>query len=173
MKKGTTVGRTWLWASLILTSLLGLSLTGLAQDSTWMRKSDMPISASGIGTGIIDGKIYVISGWHTPGAPIRAFQVYDTQADTWTVKPDLPSSIFAEPVYYSSVCVIKNEVYVLGGFQDGNSSYLNPAETLKVFNLASNSWVLRAKMPTARGWIASVVLNNKIYAMGGLAKSGT
>ena len=164
------------WNNFILLSLLGLSLTGLAQDKIWMRKSDMPISASGIGTGVIDGKIYVISGWHfaawPTGSPVRAFRVYDTQTDTWTVKPDLPSSIFAEPVYYSSVCVIKNEVYVLGGFQDTVAGYLNPAETLKVFNLASNGWVLRAKMPTARGWMASVVLNNKIYAMGGLAKSG-
>ena len=104
------------WNNFILLSLLGLSLTGLAQDKIWIRKSDMPISASGIGTGVIDGKIYVISGWHNQ-VPIRAFQVYDTQTDTWTVKPDLPSSIFAEPVYYSSVCTIKNEVYVLGGFQ--------------------------------------------------------
>tara|TARA_B100000809_G_scaffold116401_1_gene114616 strand:- start:73 stop:246 length:174 start_codon:yes stop_codon:yes gene_type:complete len=46
----------WSLASLIFILFLGFSVTGLAQDKIWMRKSDMPISANGIGTGLIDGK---------------------------------------------------------------------------------------------------------------------
>ena len=62
MKKETTVGRTWLWAGLILTSLLGLSLTGAAQDSVWTRKTDMPYPTYHMGTVIIDGKFYLMTG---------------------------------------------------------------------------------------------------------------
>ena len=56
MKKETIVGRTRLLASWSLILLLGLSIIGAAQDSTWERKTDMPAENSHMGTALVDTK---------------------------------------------------------------------------------------------------------------------
>ena len=68
------------WNNFTLLSLLGLSLTGLAQDKIWIRKSDMPISASGIGTGVIDGKIYVQGRGSDTSKPTRVIRLEGSQS---------------------------------------------------------------------------------------------
>ena len=113
MKKETIDGRTRLLASWSLILLLGLSIIGAAQDSTWERKTDMPAENSHMGTALVDTKFYLIAG-HAGGAN-RFFKVYDTQRDTWIMKADLPVSIFPEPISSPAACEIDGKIYVMGG----------------------------------------------------------
>ena len=171
MKKETIVGRTRLLASWSLILLLGLSIIGAAQDSTWERKTDMPAENSHMGTALVDTKFYLIAG-HA-GSSNRFFKVYDTQRDTWIMKADLPVSIFPEPISSPVACEIDGKIYVMGG--GGNGSRDEPpspsATTLKVYTLASDSWTLKANMPTIRTELSAVAVNGKIYVIGGVARS--
>ena len=171
MKKETIVGRTRLLASWSLILLLGLSIIGAAQDSTWERKTDMPAENSHMGTALVDTKFYLIAG-HAGGAN-RFFKVYDTQRDTWIMKADLPVSIFPEGISSLAACEIDGKIYVMGG--GGNGSREEPpspsATTLKVYTLASDSWTLKANMPTLRTALSAVAVNGKIYVIGGVARS--
>ena len=171
MKKETIVGRTRLLASWSLILLLGLSIIGAAQDSTWERKTDMPAKNSHMGTALVDTKFYLIAG-HAGGAN-RFFKVYDTQRDTWIMKADLPVSIFPEPISSPAACEIDGKIYVMGGGPSGSRDEppSPSATTLKVYTLASDSWTLKANMPTIRTELSAVAVNGKIYVMGGVARS--
>ena len=171
MKKEKIVGRTRLLASWSLILLLGLSIIGAAQDSIWERKTDMPAKNSHMGTALVDTKFYLIAG-HAGGAN-RFFKVYDTQRDTWIMKADLPISIFPEPISSLGACEIDGKIYVMGGGGDGSrDAPPSPsATTLKVYTLASDSWTLKANMPTLRTALSTVAVNGKIYVMGGVARS--
>ena len=171
MKKEKIVGRTRLLASWSLILLLGLSIIGAAQDSIWERKTDMPAKNSHMGTALVDTKFYLIAG-HAGGAN-RFFKVYDTQRDTWIMKADLPISIFPEPISSLGACEIDGKIYVMGGGGNGSGEEppLPSATTLKVYTLASDSWTLKANMPTLRTALSTVAVNGKIYVMGGVARS--
>ena len=171
MKKETIVGRTRLLASWSLILLLGLSIIGAAQDSTWERKTDMPAENSHMGTALVDTKFYLIAG-HAGGAN-RFFKVYDTQRDTWIMKADLPVSIFPEPISSPAACEIDGKIYVMGGGPSGSRDEppSPSATTLKVYTLASDSWTLKANMPTIRTELSAVAVNGKIYVIGGVARS--
>jgi len=171
MKKETIVGRTRLLASWSLILLLGLSIIGAAQDSIWERKTDMPAKNSHMGTALVDTKFYLIAG-HAGGAN-RFFKVYDTQRDTWIMKADLPVSIFPEPISSLGACEIDGKIYVMGGGGNGSGEEppLPSATTLKVYTLASDSWTLKANMPTLRTALSAVAVNGKIYVIGGVARS--
>jgi len=52
-------------------------------------------------------------------------------------------------------------VYALGGFGDG--IYLDQVER---FNMHTDEWNDVASMQTARRWLAAVVLDDVIYAIG-------
>ena len=168
MKKGTTVRRTWLWVSLILTSLLGLLLTGAAQDSVWTRKTDMPYPTYHMGTTVIDGKFYLMTGWLGGGAS-RYFHVYDTQTDTWSRKADIPSSVLPIPISGATACAVDGKIYLMGG-GGGVPHVAGSIATLKVYNLASGTWTLKADIPTPRSAIAAEAVDGKIYAFGGVDK---
>ncbi|MDP6597310.1 MAG: kelch repeat-containing protein, partial [Candidatus Poribacteria bacterium] len=168
MKKGTTVGRTWLWVSLILTSLLGLLLTGAAQDSVWTRKTDMPYPTYHMGTTVIDGKFYLMTGWLGGGAS-RYFQVYDTQTDTWSRKADIPSSVLPIPISGATACEVDGKIYLMGG--GGDALHVTGSiATLKVYNLATGTWTLKANIPTPRSAIAAEAVDGKIFAFGGVGR---
>ena len=171
MKKEKIVGRTRLLASWSLILLLGLSIIGAAQDSIWERKTDMPAKNSHMGTALVDTKFYLIAG-HAGGAN-RFFKVYDTQRDTWIMKADLPISIFPEPISSLGACEIDGKIYVMGGGGNGSGEEppLPSATTLKVYTLASDSWTLKANMPTLRTALSTVAVNGKIYVIGGVARS--
>ena len=126
MKKETIVRRTWIWANFILISLLGLALTGTAQDEIWERRKDIPTpyteekvwgGIGWMGDAMVEGRFYLIGGWD--GNSSRFFAVYHTQTDTWIIKEKLPELIFSKPVFSVAACAVNGEIYVIGGAEKG------------------------------------------------------
>ncbi|MBI1742571.1 hypothetical protein HYR54_05820 [Candidatus Acetothermia bacterium] len=65
----------------------------------------------------------------------------------------------------ASVAAVNNKLYVIGGFI--NNGQLVSVDTVQEYDPATDSWQIRAHMPSARGLAAVVVFNNNIYVMGG------
>jgi parallel beta-helix repeat protein len=55
------------------------------------------------------------------------------------------------------------QIYVIGGLQSGNGLSLN-----QVYDPQSDNWTLGTSMPTARYGLAVAVVNDTLYAMGGV-----
>jgi N-acetylneuraminic acid mutarotase len=128
--------------------------------NTWSRKADMPKrTAQGI-TGVIGGKLYVLSGTCEDCAvthPPRLFR-YDPLTDRWDAT--LPSAPFAH--VSGAGGVINGKFYVAGG----RGRDQRDSRKLDVYDPATNRWTSLAPMPTARSGVAAAVLGGRLYVIG-------
>jgi N-acetylneuraminic acid mutarotase len=60
--------------------------------------------------------------------------------------------------------VVNDKMYAIGGRTSGKSSNLNNNEA---YDPATDTWIEKAPMPTARGGIAAAVVKGEIYVFGG------
>jgi N-acetylneuraminic acid mutarotase len=130
------------------------------------RKADMPRQTAEGVTGVINGKLYVLSGTCADDEPPvfdcdvasnrRLLYRYDPATDRWTTLGPAPHSHAG-----GAGGVINGRFYVAGG---GN-------RRLDVYDPATNTWRARADLPEVRSG-AGAVLQNKLYVIGGVGPSG-
>jgi N-acetylneuraminic acid mutarotase len=133
-----------------------------------IRKADMPRQTADGVTGVINGKLYVLSGTCVDDEPPvfdcdvasnrRLLYRYDPATNTWTTLGPAPHSHAG-----GAGGVINGRFYVAGG--SGN-------RRLDVYDPATHRWRARADLPEARSGAAGAVLQNKLYVIGGTGPSG-
>jgi N-acetylneuraminic acid mutarotase len=131
-----------------------------------IRKADMPRQTAQGVTGVINGKLYVLSGTCTDDEPPvfdcdvasnrRLLYRYDPATNTWATLGPAPHSPGG------AAGVINGRFYVAGG---------GGGRRLDVYDPVTNIWRARADLPEARGG-AGTVLQNKLYVIGGSGPSG-
>jgi N-acetylneuraminic acid mutarotase len=155
--------------------------------NSWMRKRDMPTvngesgreyPAGGGVTGVIGGKLYVVSGCYLKDLTYGSlseycsplFLRYNATTDRWVVlPPPFPEStpgLITEP---SIGGVIDGKFYVMasaGPASSGNEAYF------AAYDPATNKWTRRTPLGLERPGAASAVLGGKLYVMGGLRFNG-
>jgi len=129
-------------------------------------KATMPrTSANGV-SGVIGGRLYVLSGQCGPDCThmlTRRLYRYDPITNAWDAS--LPWSPNAH--VFGAGGVISGKFYVAGGVDaSGNAS-----ARLDVYNPATNTWKALASMPSAVVSGAGAVINNKLYVMNGSQKT--
>ena len=65
--------------------------------NTWSTAAPIPSAVYGYGSAVINGKIYIVGGSKSPGTVgtnsfVNSNQVYDPQANSWSLGADLPFS---------------------------------------------------------------------------------
>jgi len=140
---------------------------------TWTTKTPMPTPRYLTASAVVDGKIYIIGGdsifilgW---ADVLHSMEVYDPSSDTWdTQRTPMPTGRYA-----ASACLVNGIIYVMGGVYmlpgDAVGRLLNVVEA---YDPATDTWTTKAPMPTARFALSTVVVDGKIYAMGGSAGGG-
>jgi N-acetylneuraminic acid mutarotase len=125
-----------------------------SRTNTWTRKQDLPRTAFGGVSGVINGKLYVLIGAYT-----RLLYRYDPATNRWTRLADCP-----EVHTDGAGGVVGGRLYVVGGQAHVNATV---SRRLHVYDPVTNRWTTKAPMPTGRTEAAAVVLNRKLYVMGG------
>jgi N-acetylneuraminic acid mutarotase len=129
---------------------------------TWTRKADMPTARIFLSISVVNGKIYAIGGWREPdNLPVSAVEEYDPATDTWTQKTDMPQARHG-----LSTSVIDGKIYAIGGVADSDMGGA-AVTTVEEYDPATESWITKTDMPTARSYFSTCVVNGKIYAVGG------
>ena len=150
---------------LTLVALLGFSAVSLAQVGTWTTKTPMPTARTLLSTSVVDGKIYAIGG--VPGGalttPTSVVEVYDPVTDAWAAKVSMPT-----PRAALSTGVVNGKIYAIGGYDDPVHPD-NVLSTVEEYDPVTDTWTPRENMPTARSRLVALVVNEKIYAIGGSA----
>lgn len=155
---------TRLW-HLTLALLLAVSCwmtTATAQ--TWTRRAAFPEASEelyGIAAG---GRLYVFGGLAPGWKPKGLVYEYDSARDTWTKKRPMPLLS-----HHVALAELGGKIYVIGGFvyPDAGPAAWQPIDNVWEYDPAADAWAARAPLPTRRGSSNAVVVNGKIYVIGG------
>lgn len=139
-------------------SALNLSPADAAtnQDSAWTTMASMPTVRGGLGTAVVNGKIYAIGGLNQNGT-LSVNEEYNPATNHWTTKASMPT-----PRSGFAITVYNNKIYVIGGTV-GNG-YVGNNE---VYDPATNTWETKTSMPTPRADLSANVVNDEIFLIGG------
>jgi N-acetylneuraminic acid mutarotase len=139
---------------------------------SWIAKTPMPISIYGFAN-IVDGQIYVISGYDYPNATqlTGINQLYSIATDSWTTKASIPQPVSA---YASTVC--DGKIYIMGGQDPSLGANAMNVDFTQIYDPSNDSWSVGAPMPTkVRGATAcattGIMAPENVYLFGGLGSS--
>lgn len=130
---------------------------------TWT--SQTPLSQGRINTNgstTLNNKVY-FSGGKTNSTVFSIHEAYDPITNNWITKANLPNTLWS-----GASVTLNNKIHFLGG-TDTNSpgQYLPNYSTHYVYDENNNSWSIALPLLNSRSNHAAVVVNNKIYVIGG------
>jgi N-acetylneuraminic acid mutarotase len=129
--------------------------------NAWTTLSDMPAGTErgSSAVGVIDGTIYLAGGFRSLGS-VSDVSSYTPSSQQWnTTLDDLPTAL-----NHLAGQAVGGKFYVLGGRTVGIGDIVGEVQ---VYDPALASWSAGAPMPTARGGMASGVVDGRIVLVGG------
>jgi N-acetylneuraminic acid mutarotase len=135
-----------------------------AQDARWRMAKPMPQPLGEITSAVVGKKWYVMGGFDGASAQPQGVVVeYDATTDTWTPKKNM-----LIPAHHAAAVDFDGKIYVFGGFVGRPGARVwQPIVSALVYDPAADSWKELASMPTPRGSAVAVVVDGKIYVIGG------
>ncbi|WP_128895916.1 Kelch repeat-containing protein [Longirhabdus pacifica] len=131
----------------------------------WETMNSMPTERRLLDVAVSQSKIYAFGGFSDSGY-LNIIEEYSPDTDSWTTKSPMPTKRSM-----TTSVVLKNKIYVIGGHNYDELNEDMRLDTVEVYDPNSNSWETKEKMITGRSHAGSVILNNKIYVLGGLSNT--
>jgi N-acetylneuraminic acid mutarotase len=135
--------------------------------NVWTVKAPMPTPRFYFGIAAYKNKIYTIGGYAWVNGTETYYsvnEVYDPVSDSWQTKQPMPTSRFQ-----LAAGVVNGKIYLIGG-STGATNYPHPSEGTvymnEVYDIANDSWTLKAPDPLAVQGSSSAVCDGKIYILG-------
>lgn len=131
--------------------------------NSWTARKPMLTRRIDFGVTEYQNKIYVIGGTNDDGTYSSANEVYDPSNDSWATLAPMPT-----PRTGIEANAVNGRIYVMGG--ENYSGYINLLQAFpqnEIYDIATNSWSTGKPMPIPVYAYSSVVVNNKIYYLGG------
>jgi N-acetylneuraminic acid mutarotase len=129
-----------------------------ATDS-WTTKTPIPTGVGYYASAVVDNKIYVIGG----AVEVILNQIYDTETDTWSSGAPLPKGVDSAAAVATTGVYAPKRIYVIGGKQN-----LDAANLTQIYDTETDTWSTGTAMPTSRYGLAVAVVNDVVYAIGGI-----
>ena len=135
--------------------------------NTWSTNTSMPTALQGYASTVVGTKIYIIGGSRQSISGVdtstSALQIYDTQTGRWTTGQPLnyPSSYGASIV--TTGVMAPTKIYYVGGFSVETFS-----NKTQIYDIENDFWSDGPNMSTPRAYLGLAVVNDMIYAVGGL-----
>jgi N-acetylneuraminic acid mutarotase len=129
--------------------------------NTWSTGATMPDVRAFMGSGYFNGKIYLLGGYSTGSVAPSFGQVweYDPVLNTWNASRMAMPATLGGPGFG----IINGHIYIAGGRDLANTN-LN---TLYDYDIAANTWTVRANMPAGVNVPGSAVIAGKLWLFGG------
>jgi hypothetical protein len=135
---------------------------------TWTTKAPMSLEAGSFASGgnyasaVVDNKIYVIGEISSDGKH-NLNQIYDATKDSWSYGSSPPILMYGTYFGLSTAVATTGEmapkrIYVISAASNSN----------QVYDPKTDSWTIGGDMPTRREELGVAVLNDTLYAIGGL-----
>ena len=137
--------------------------------NSWSTAASIPTPVFGYASAVVDNKIY-IEGGGLSGSPYYSNlnQIYDPKTNSWILGEPLPASLRSTSAGATTGVLAPAKLYIIGGTNNGYDGI----NTTQIYDSQTNKWTLGAQMPTARKNLAVAVVNDTVYALGGVSESG-
>ncbi|WP_438423596.1 Kelch repeat-containing protein [Aquimarina macrocephali] len=143
---------------IILFLLIGFIFSGVyAQKIEWKEKAKLPQPMRGAAVSC-NNNIYFMEA-HSKVSGVYEYNVVE---DIWKKTTNMITR-----GWNVNLVEIDGLIYAIGGAGGAGK----PLDRLEAYNPLNNTWNVLAPMPTGRQHNTSCVVNDKIYVMGGIAKS--
>jgi N-acetylneuraminic acid mutarotase len=143
-------------------------------NDSWTSMSPMPTTVSYFTSAVIDNKIYVMGGMGDSSPPSPLNQIYNVETDMWTLGKPLPIPVYLAAAGATTGVNAPKRIYVLGGCPTiSGPDFNNGISANQVYDMETDSWTVGAQMPTPRKRLAVAIVNDTLYAMGGVTGSTT
>jgi len=151
-------------------SLSGTSLTATDEydpsTNTWTTKASMNYARTDAVFAVINNKIYAMGGKNSLGTELNCNEEYDPSTNTWTTKASVPYIAYSGSQPAGTVTV-NNKIYRMGG----NTGYTTAM--MYEYDPTTNTWTAKSNMPNDKSRFGLVVVDGKIYTIGGYAYRST
>ena len=136
---------------------------------SWSPAAPIPTAVFNYASAVVDNKIY-IEGGGLSGSPYYSNlnQIYDPKTNSWTLGKPLPASLLSASAGSTTGVLSPAKLYVIGGTNNGYDGI----NTTQIYDPQTDNWTLGAAMPTARKALTVAVVNDTVYAFGGVSGSG-
>src|SRR5436309_1688131 len=178
-------GKMYVFAGLIpLWHTAGLVYEYDPAANQWTKRKPMALPSHHVAFTTYNDKIYAFGGFVYPESgpaawvPIDNAFEYDPSKDTWKALAPMPIKRGA-----AVAATFGDKIYVIGGVttqpwaKDNFLNFTTPQRglgTVQEYDPATNSWTILPPMVLARHGVASAVIGNRFYAVGGdVQSSGT
>ncbi len=139
-------------------------------------RASLPSKRAGLASAEVKGIVYAFGGADNLANPLNPHlsrvDAYDPVADTWSMKPALPSARSGHVAV-----AVNNLIYVIGGDNavapNATANVFKPLNTVESYDPNTNNWAAKAAMPTARERFAAAAVGTVIYVFGGLVPDAT
>jgi len=136
--------------------------------NTWKAGDPLPQKLNHAAAASFENKIYVIGGFNDTGMPSNNLFIYNPNTNVWIQGANMPTARGALTANF-----VNGILYAIGG--DGTRLYnsdgkYDPQGILPVneaYDPKTNTWTKRSPMQIPRDHLASTVVNERIYVIGG------
>lgn len=133
--------------------------------NSWKKMKPMPFARWNHMVAVAEGKIYVIGGLIGVGnkrESVDKVEIYDPSIDSWNIGASIP-----KPKQNAAVAVMGKKIYVIGGMIGSAALGGYSTNTVEVYDLSAGKWITGVPMQLTRSDADAVVVNDKIYVVGG------
>jgi len=136
-------------------------------NDVWTKKRAVKTRRHSSGHGVVNGRIYTISGLlegaSSAGAPpfTGALEEYDPATDTWRQRAPLP-----RPRLFAVGAGANGKLYAIGGVAHADSRMFH-SRFVDEYDPKTNRWTAKADLPLETRAYRVAVANEKIYLIGG------
>ena len=132
---------------------------------TWSPLKHLPIEMNHITPISFGDAIYIVSGFtgeYPVEQPLQHIYKFNTENDTWGTILEIPVDRRRGA---AGVTVFNDKIYIVNGIKLGHTS--GTTALFDVYDPINNTWKILSNSPTKRDHSTSVVLDDKLIALGG------
>jgi N-acetylneuraminic acid mutarotase len=133
---------------------------------SWTTKASMPYPVVMYASAVVNNKIYIFGGQDefSSSMNLPTTQIYDPATDTWSLGKDAPKAIWQASAGATTGQFATKRIYLMGG----EEGFMVPLSQNFVYDPEADVWSAGALMPTARFSFGIAVVNDLLYAIGGI-----
>lgn len=138
---------------------------------SWALGPPIPTVRFASAAAVLGSRLHVVGGWNAnnnASASLATQSVFDITTQTWAQAAPLATARNA-----AAAAVLQGRLHVMGGRAPGiRSNDQTSMASMEIYDPAADRWTAGPALPTARAGLAAVVLDGRLYALGGESTPG-